>query len=302
MKQGSSAVESSVDPQGFMVYQPDNMSLNESSCSTTVTGTPEGSHHLLVGSTKDLQKRMSNSKSIFAKFFIIQDGVISLSLRDMTIVCSAAISLSLIVMLYFSCKNNDFECTLSDFPMVSTVVALHMYDRAFIILTTILMFGVQQVNIRAFYKKLYGIIPDGQNDRLLNLGTISCVALPLIGVFDEHQWGTIHGTCAVIFFGCFGIYCVLLGRYLSENKSRFNPAESASIDKLQSGANFIIIILSALGLSMLIYHSHGPTPIIEWITVLYYANFFSIASYANGFYDSVHEDGSLLPVNYNDKV
>eukprot|EP00347_Sterkiella_histriomuscorum_P005602 403355972 len=288
MKQGTA--ETTVDPQGFMTYSPDMVS-----CSSTVTSTPEGKH--LLGSTKDLNKRISNSKSIFAKFFIIEDGIISLSLRDMTIACSATISIGLLVMLYFSCNNNDFECTWTDFPMVSTVIALHMYDRAFIILTTILMFGVQQVNIRAFYKKLYGKISDSQNDRLLNLGIISCAALPLIGVFDEHQWGTIHGICAVLFFGCFGVYCILLGKYLADNKAKFNPIESDSIDKLQKGANFIIVILSALGLSMLYYHAHGPTPIIEWITVLYYANFFSIASYANGFYDSVHEDGNLVPVS-----
>lgn len=135
-------------------------------------------------------------------------------------------------MGYISCTHNDFECTLHDFPMVSTVIALPMYDRTFIILTSILMFGVQQVNIRAFYKKLYGKISDSKNDFLLNLGIISCVALPLIGVFDEHQYGTIHGICAISFFGCFGVYCVLLGKYLSENKDKFNADEHVSIDTL----------------------------------------------------------------------
>lgn len=103
---------------------------------------------------------------------------------------------------------------MNDFPMVSTVIALHMYDRTFIILSTTMMFGVQQVNIRAFYKKLYGVVSDGYNDFLIVLGGVSCLALPLIGVFDEHQWGKIHGFCAVVFFSTFGIYCVLLGRAL----------------------------------------------------------------------------------------
>ena len=132
----------------------------------------------------------------------------------MTVVLSLAISISLLAMLYVSCKAAEFECTLQSFPMVSTVIALKMYDRTFLILTTILMFGVQQVNIRAFYKKLYGLIPDSKNDKLFNLGMISCVALPLIGVFDEHQWPIPHGISAVFFFVCFGIYCVQLGRYL----------------------------------------------------------------------------------------
>ena len=35
--------------------------------------------------------------------------------------------------------------------------------------------------------------------------------------------------------------------------------------------------------------SGGITAILEWGTALYFVNFFSIASYANPFYDSVHQ-------------
>ncbi|CDW83236.1 UNKNOWN [Stylonychia lemnae] len=269
---------SQVDPSQFMVYSP-VQTYNSS---------------MIINQNPQEPAPQKKYKSIFARFFIIQDGVISVSLRDQTIILSALISISLIVMGYFSCHNNDFECDLHDFPMVSTVIALPMYDRTFIILTTIMMFGVQQVNIRAFYKKLYGIIPDKQNDNMFNLGVVSCFALPLIGVFDEHKWGTIHGICAIAFFGCFGVYCVMLGNYLSANKDKFNPAESHSIDKMKQGSRVIVVLLAALLLSFIFYHSKVPTPLIEWAVVLYYSNFFAIASYANGFYDSVHQDGTLI--------
>jgi hypothetical protein len=42
--------------------------------------------------------------------------------------------------------------------MISDVIVQEMYDRTFLLLTAIFMFGVQQVNLRAYYKQLYGKI------------------------------------------------------------------------------------------------------------------------------------------------
>lgn len=56
----------------------------------------------------------------------------------------------------------------------------------------------------------------------------------------------------------------------------------------------LIITIIALVSSYVVYQVKVPTPFLEWFTVLYYVNFFSIASYANEFYDSVHEDDGVL--------
>ncbi len=42
-------------------------------------------------------------KSIFAPFFIVEDGVISFSLRDLTIIGCVSISVALLTMLYQTC-------------------------------------------------------------------------------------------------------------------------------------------------------------------------------------------------------
>lgn len=47
------------------------------------------------------------------------------------------------------------------------------------------MMGVHQVNIRAYFKKVYDISSSGENDGLMVLGIISCFSLPLIGIFNE---------------------------------------------------------------------------------------------------------------------
>lgn len=57
----------------------------------------------------------------------------------------------------------------------------------------------------------------------------------------------------------------------------------------------LLLTLVALLVSINFYTSHVPTPFIEWGAVLYFVNFFSIASFANAYYDSVHEDGTLIP-------
>jgi hypothetical protein len=47
--------------------------------------------------------------------------------------------------------------------------------------------------------------------------------------------------------------------------------------------------------SLWLYGAGGITAILEWATTLYYVNFFAISSYANPFFDSVHEPGTLVP-------
>lgn len=70
--------------------------------------------------------------------------------------------------------------------MISDVICLHPYDRVFCILTAFFTLAVHQVNGRAYYKRLHGIASPETNDLLLVLNIISCIALPMIGFFDEH--------------------------------------------------------------------------------------------------------------------
>ena len=180
--------------------------------------------------------------------------------------------------------------------MVSTIIAQEMYNRLFILLTTVFMFGVQQTNLRAFYKKLYGVIPNSQNDTLLWLGTASCVSLPLIGIFDEHLWPLPHGLSAIVFFLTFGLYSVKLGRALYAHRDKYPDDEQPSIQRLYTATHWITYSLGALLLSIIVYHSKSPTPFFEWSVVLYYVNFFSIASFDNPFYNTVHQPGEMTPL------
>ena len=55
-------------------------------------------------------------RSLFEPFFVIQDGVISLSLKSLTVAGCLAISAALLGMLYVQCSNpdetlKDLDCT-----------------------------------------------------------------------------------------------------------------------------------------------------------------------------------------------
>ena len=264
----STFVHTGYDTQGFRVYHP-------ASQATPLPKAPA---------------KQSSYTSIFSRFFVMQDGVISFSLKGLTLVIGVSISIALLLMLVVSCTSGKVECSTHSFPMISYVIVINeMYDRIFLLLTTVLMFGVNQVNIRAFYRKLYGIIPDGKNATLLYWGLASSLSLPMIGVFDEHNWKLPHGFFAIVFFLSFGVYAVRLSGYLYSNRDKFPQSEQKSIESMKKASRNLMLLLGGLLVSIIFFHSNVPTPMLEWATGIYYINFFAIASATNEYYDSVHD-------------
>jgi|NOAtaT_7_FD_contig_41_811955_length_827_multi_1_in_0_out_0_1 hypothetical membrane protein len=173
--------------------------------------------------------------------------------------------------------------------MISDVINQEMYTRIFILLTCVFMFSVQQANIRAYYKQLYGKIDDSRNGNIMIWGIVSMCALPLIGMFDESLWTQLHGYLAGIFFGCFMIYSRQLSVAMTEVKGQFDEQTQKAIDTMCAHVTGIIVFTVLFATSMAIKGHGGISAILEWITVLYYLNFFQLASNANPLFDSVHE-------------
>jgi hypothetical protein len=166
-------------------------------------------------------KREKKNRSCFKQFYVIQDGVISLSLRDMTIAGCLAITVALLYMLYAACKDGAVECVYPVLPMISDVICLPFYDRIFCLLACYFTFATYQVDVRAFYSRLNGIATEKQNDTLLILGIVTTITLPAIGFFDEHTHGTIHNCLAILFFLSVGVYAFILGGIMEDNKIKF---------------------------------------------------------------------------------
>lgn len=233
-------------------------------------------------------------KSYFEKFFVLQDGVISLSLRDMTLFSCIAISASLLGMLYISCTNELVECSLDLLPMISDVICLPYFDRIFCILTCFFTMAVHQVNARAFYKKLDGIASPETNDLLLILALISCVSLPAIGFFDEHLYKTIHGVSAALFFGSTGFYAFIIGGVMAKNKDKF-PENGNEIDRMNQMKWAMLGTLLTFGISVGVWGSNfWLTPLSEWAITLIYVNYFAVLVFTSQYYDSIHPYGKLV--------
>ncbi|CDW79479.1 UNKNOWN [Stylonychia lemnae] len=227
-------------------------------------------------------------KSFYSKFYIEKDGVISLSLKDLTIICNMILTGALLGMLFTSCQTGLYVCEYGSFPYISQIIKEPIYVRIYIFLTTIYMFGVHQLNIRAFHKKLHGVISKFHNDMIMHLGLISTVTLPLIGLFDMDLFPASHGIFALYFFLTFGGYCIMLSSALSTNIDKFPDSDHFGIIiiKYASYGLFVTIITYLVAFS---YIPVGPTAYIEWFMVLYLVNIFTIASFTNQYYDSVHD-------------
>mmetsp|Transcript_3550 Transcript_3550/g.2580 ORF Transcript_3550/g.2580 Transcript_3550/m.2580 type:complete len:180 (+) Transcript_3550:12-551(+) len=122
------------------------------------------------------------------KFFLTQEGVISLSLRDLTLIGCLSITVSLLYMLYKACSEDMVDCEYPVLPMISGVICLPFFDRVFCILSMFFCFTVFQADARAFYHKLQGIASQSQNDWMLGMAIIAVFTLPAIGYFDEHNY------------------------------------------------------------------------------------------------------------------
>jgi len=103
--------------------------------------------------------------------------------------------------------------------MVSDIIRLPMYDRTWILITAIYAFGVHQVNIRAYFKRLYNMTSHKANDFLIILGTLSCISLPLIGIFDEVAFTTAHYSLALTFYSTCTIYALILTYIMHKHKN-----------------------------------------------------------------------------------
>jgi len=214
----------------------------------------------------------------------------------MTIVCALSITVALLLILYFSCNDGTgrYVCTYAKWPMISDVICQEMYNRTFILLTAVFMYGVQQTNLRAFYKMLYGKIDNGRNDTMMYIGIASMVALPMVGIFDEHNYGAFHGISAGIFFIGFMVYARMLAISLDKVKDQFDAPTQTAIASMYSKVTYLILTTLAFFVSLIVHHSGGITAILEWATTFYFVNFFSIASFANSYYDSVHQPGTPI--------
>ena len=245
---------------------------------------------VLIDSLRTPAKK--REKSIFEPFFVIQDGVISLSVKNMTVIGAVAITVGLLYMLYEACVDGRETCNTQKIPMISAVICLHPFDRIFCILSIWYTLGVMHVNVRAVYKILYDKIDQGLNDKMYWLATIGCVALNGVGFFDEHLFGKIHLTVSITFFATIGIYAFILSNQLEQVKDKLPKENQGTIKAIGIIKWVMLTFLLCLGYGQFYIGTNSIfTPASEWLTTFSYLYLFVTMIGISPYYDSIHPYG-----------
>jgi hypothetical protein len=121
-------------------------------------------------------------------------------LSTLTIICSTSM---LIYLAATFALNYD---STKPFPTVSDLIRLHMFDRVFMGLSSILCFYCFQLNHRAAleYLELH------DNELFGSTGVLVISTMPLIGVFDNYKYVNAHYILAFLFFTSICIYSTIL--------------------------------------------------------------------------------------------
>ena len=257
----------------LILKAPADLELTESEFRVT----PEGALVMVPKTPKD--------RSRCANFVIVKDGVISVSLRGLTLIGSITVTITLVIMLIKACNAGQVECTWRyDSPMVSDVICLPMFDRIWCILTTFWALGVNQVNIRAFYKRLHGKVSRGRNNFIVWVGLVQSIAFPLIGYFDEHEYRILHIIISTTFFVSTIIYADALASELWKHRNEFPKADNRVIRFMWWEGKFLWLIGIMFGVSLFFT---WYVPVWEWILALTFPNYYTFQTFINPFYDSV---------------
>mmetsp|Transcript_20404 Transcript_20404/g.19383 ORF Transcript_20404/g.19383 Transcript_20404/m.19383 type:complete len:116 (-) Transcript_20404:231-578(-) len=84
-----------------------------------------------------------------------------------------------------------------------------------------MMYACFQVDIRAFYHLVDGLITEQKNNSLLLVGLVATVCLPAIGFFDEKAYYNLHCLISLIYFISTAFYSWNMSGILSDNKIKF---------------------------------------------------------------------------------
>ena len=117
------------------------------------------------------------------------------------------------------------QCTTTTFPTISMIAGKEYFDRAFIFTMVVYAFVVGQINVRAYYTRLDGLIEKSTNTFLFYLGMLMLVFPPCISILDMYTFPTAHNFVAIPFFVLAFIYIFWLTTEFSVHKEDFGIPE-----------------------------------------------------------------------------
>ena len=120
--------------------------------------------------------------------------------NKLTIFNSVLINVTLMVLLWSTCREYNKQCRVDKTPMVSGTMVHEMHCRTFTLVITFFMFTSIQMNVRSFYKLLHGIVPESTNNRMAAITLLYMCMMPIGVVLDQDRFDTLHRCCAFTYF------------------------------------------------------------------------------------------------------
>ena len=130
----------------------------------------------------------------------MEEGVISISLRWMTLVATGLVAFVICGGTYIAWYLTLVPIDETHWPFISDISCMPYFDRAFCLVFMFYALSVQQANVRAYYLMLSPYVSATYNYLLFGIGILACLILPLIYYWDEYWFLTTHDALALIFF------------------------------------------------------------------------------------------------------
>jgi len=120
----------------------------------------------------------------------------------MIIATCATMFFSSILLCIQGCGRGDYECSLKQFPYVSTTLGVYPNDKIYVFIMNIFS-ALNFASYRAYYKKLNGLCSPLLNCFLLISGYVTLISGPVLALFDSvqdsHEEMDIHCKATAIF-------------------------------------------------------------------------------------------------------
>ena len=197
-------------------------------------------------------------------------------------------------MLYVACNDDRYReklsCAVNNLPMISTIGALHPYDRWFVtVLTMNSVFNIFPVARSCFIKIGLRLGKDNKwNNDLYTLALTAIPALPMIGLFDYKT--SVHGVLAAYFFLGSSFYLWEVTRILLGLRAAFDERGQRALRWLFFLRWGVLFFMGGLAIAMLLQGSRGYTPWFEWGLATYITGYFIIVTNVEDYVNQVSDN------------
>jgi hypothetical protein len=142
---------------------------------------------------------------------------------------------------------------------------------------------------------LDGVASPSKNDLMLFIGFATCFLLPAIAIFDMHEFGDIHNTCALLFFGTASIESLMYTYEIRKHKDMFPLDTHDMIDRTAYWSWALFGCEALMGVALGLWGTgYFLGPWLEWASTFLLLNYYLIINFKNPYFSSITVPGKIV--------